>query len=74
MDNSELLEIIKSINVWKRGDKQAPHKPLLILLAISYLQNNDQRLLPYVEVDIKLKELLKSFGPPCHASRFFGPI
>ncbi|MDP7197665.1 MAG: HNH endonuclease, partial [SAR202 cluster bacterium] len=55
-----LLEKIKKIKVWRKGDLRAPHKPLLILFAISRINN---RHIPYVDMDTHLKELLDSFGP-----------
>ncbi|EFM10712.1 conserved hypothetical protein [Paenibacillus curdlanolyticus YK9] len=41
----------------------APHKPLLILLALVQLQQQ-HTILPYEEVRDKLKKLLMEFGPP----------
>jgi len=64
MIEQEILNHFQSLTVWKSGDRRAPHKPLLVLLAIGYLQNEDQRLLSYKEVDPKLKELLTEFGTP----------
>jgi len=51
MTEQEILDHFQSLTVWKSGDRRAPHKPLLVLLAIGYLQNNDKRLLRYKEVD-----------------------
>ena len=47
----------------QRGDERAPHKPLLVLYAISKLLKGEERLLPYSEVDEKLGRLLREFGP-----------
>jgi putative restriction endonuclease len=41
----------------------APHKPLLILLALGQLQTKQTRFLPYEEVRNSLKNLLIEFGP-----------
>ena len=34
MDREEVLERIRHLNIWKKGDQRAPHKPLLILYAL----------------------------------------
>ena len=49
--------------MWKRGEQRAPHKPLLVLLALARLQQNGDDALRYNEVAPKLKELLVEFGP-----------
>lgn len=63
LDSSELKERINSLSIWKRGEERAPHKPLLILLALGQLQSRNKRFLPYEEVRESLKELLVEFGP-----------
>ena len=74
MTEKEILNHLQSLTVWKSGDRRAPHKPLLLLLAIGYLQNEDQRLLSYKEVDPKLKELLTEFGTPRNAGNTHYPF
>jgi putative restriction endonuclease len=64
MDSTDLKERINSLNIWKRGDQRAPHKPLLILYALGKLQASSSRFLAYEEVKDALKTLLKEFGPP----------
>lgn len=59
----EIRRRVDAINVWKRGDQHAPHKPLLLLLALAKLSRGEPRLIPYVEIDPKLTELLREFGP-----------
>lgn len=53
----------QSINIWKRGSQRAPHKPLLILLALGHYQRGGERLIPFEWVNEKLKKLLIDFGP-----------
>lgn len=60
----ETLERFRHLNVWKRNDVRAPHKPLLVLLALGRLQAGSDRLLPYDEIDRPLTQLLEDFGPP----------
>lgn len=57
------LEKLKSIKVWRSGDHRAPHKPLLILLALAKFLNHVNQI-PYKEIKEKLSELLNNFGPP----------
>lgn len=63
MNDQELLQQIESLNVWRRSDQRAPHKPLLLLYALGRLQQG-QRRLSYAEVDEKLRALPDTFGPP----------
>ncbi|MGI6424594.1 MAG: phosphorothioated DNA-binding restriction endonuclease [Tepidanaerobacteraceae bacterium] len=63
MDSTELKERIKNLSIWKRGEERAPHKPLLILMALGQLQSKNKRFLPYKEVRKSLTELLIEFGP-----------
>ena len=53
----------QSINIWRRGSERAPHKPLLILLALGHYQRGGERLISFEWINEKLKELLKDFGP-----------
>lgn len=59
----DALKAIENVNAWRKGDKRAPHKPLLILWAIAQLskgvKNNS-----FQEVDKHLSKLLEDFGPP----------
>lgn len=63
MNSSELKERINSLSIWKRGEERAPHKPLLILLALSQLQAKGSRLVSYEETRDTLRNLLIEFGP-----------
>jgi putative restriction endonuclease len=57
-----ILERFQELSVWQRGSERAPHKPLLILLALGALSRG-QRSLSFEQVETKLVELLKEFGP-----------
>ena len=53
-----------NLNVWRRGDQRAVHKPLLLLYVLSEYQKGHDRLFSYPkEIDPALKELLIEFGP-----------
>ena len=63
MDREEILEKFEKLKIWKRTGERAPHKPLLVLYAIGKLLRDDDRMLRYSEVDDKLGNLLREFGP-----------
>ena len=58
-----LDERIANILTWKKGAKRAPHKPLLLLLAIGNIQRGGRRLQFFQEVEPKLTRALELFGP-----------
>jgi len=60
--SAEILQRFENLNVWRRGDVRAPHKPLLVLLALG-LFVRDIRVIPFVEYGSSLTDLLREFGP-----------
>ena len=60
--DDDLLERFQAIKTWKRGDQRAPHKPLLILLALGRLQRGEDRLVPFRDVEEPLDALLRRYG------------
>ena len=62
MTREEIIGKFKNLNVWKRGNKIAPHKPLLVLYAIGKLRHRENQLIPYTEIEKELAELLSEFG------------
>ena len=74
-DEQALFERIDKLNVWKRGNERAPHKPLLLLLVLARLQRGESRIAHY-ERDIRgqLRKLLVDFGPPRKAYRPENPF
>ncbi|MBC8522947.1 HNH endonuclease [PVC group bacterium] len=60
----DLLSCIENLNMWKSGKQRAPHKPLLLLLALSKVAEG-KRLLSFENVVYpELQKLLKKYGPP----------
>jgi len=57
-----LLARVDALNVWTRGSVRAPHKPLLLLLALGRLSQG-QESLAFEECEQPLEELLREFGP-----------
>ena len=68
MLNTEIKAKFSAVNVWKRQEERAVHKPLLILLAIllaiGKCLNDNQRQIPFIDLDAPLVDMLKDFGPP----------
>jgi len=62
MLQDDILKQIDNLSVWQRGDQRAPHKPLLLLLALGKLIQGEKSL-QYIECENKLVELLREFGP-----------
>lgn len=63
MESDSILQIFQTLNIWRSDGARAPHKPLLVILAIGELLRGKGRLLPYSEIDTKLGELLAEYGP-----------
>ena len=63
MDRESILQKFETLNLWSRDGARAPHKPLLVILAIGELLRGEGRLQPYSEIDTKLGELLGEYGP-----------
>lgn len=63
MTNEELIQRFASINIWRKGDQRAPHKPLVVLTALANLQQKGTSRLIYAEHKDHLVQLLKDFGP-----------
>ena len=65
MGRDDFLRRIGEIKRWRRGNERAPHKPLLLLLALGRVQRGERRLANYAnEVADDLKKLLRWYGPP----------
>ena len=56
MDDA-IFQRFTTLNIYRRGDRRAPHKPLLILIAIAHLQQGHLRL-TYKEIEQALIPLL----------------
>lgn len=60
----EILERVEKLNIWRRGGERAPHKPLLMLLALARLGRGETRLAEFRDLEEPLQRLLEQFGPP----------
>ena len=64
MNGRDIVIQFESINTWKSKGVRAPHKPLLMLLALGEIQRGNTGFIPYSTIEPKLRELLQDFGPP----------
>lgn len=60
--DSNFLERLDSVLVYRRGEQRAPHKPLYLLYCISCLQQGLPRLQKFEAIDKVLKDALRNFG------------
>jgi putative restriction endonuclease len=58
------IQRFRQLQVWKKKGERAPHKPLLVLLALGRLQQGNERLAPFSLIEKELSRLLVEFGPP----------
>ncbi len=61
MDRTSLIEKFRGLTVWNEGGKRAPHKPLLVLLALGYLQREGRWELAYTEIEAPLQKRFADF-------------
>ena len=62
---NEFLQKLDQVKCWRRHGTRAPHKPLLVLLALGRAAQGQERLARYEEdIERPLADLLKWFGPP----------
>jgi putative restriction endonuclease len=67
MEEQDLLNKFKNLNVNRSGDRRAPHKPLLVLIAIAKLRQGQSKL-RYADATSILLPLLRSYAPPVQGS------
>lgn len=68
MDRESLSARFRQIRTWQSGDQRAPHKPLLLLLALGRVHLRRPRLHRYCGgIEPALRDLLERFGPPRRA-------
>ena len=60
----DFLGRLSAIQPWKQHNQRAPHKPLLLLLALGRCSRGEERLVSFVEVETRFGELWGRFGPP----------
>ena len=61
MTKAEIKQHFQDLSTWQG---RAPHKPLLVLLALARCSRGDERLIKYGDVDEVLRALVMEFWPP----------
>ena len=59
---TDIFKRFDSINIWKQGEQRAPHKPLLILYALSRWQRGLEEV-TFLEAEPELTDFLERIGP-----------
>lgn len=62
LEGAAVGERFKALNVWRRAGERAPHKPLLVLLALGRFEQG-VRELAFLDCEHILVDLLREFGP-----------
>lgn len=60
---AQVLEAFDRIRRAQKAGAYAPHKPLLILLALTRVQRDEPRLVEFGALDAPMRALLSEFGP-----------
>lgn len=69
LTRDEMLSLFRGIRQWQTGEQRAPHKPLLLLLALGRLQDGGERLMSFNDAEEPLRALLEQFGHPRRRQR-----
>lgn len=59
----DILARFRNLTTWSRGDQRAPHKPLLVLMALARLQAGQPRW-KWSQLRLPLSDALADFGTP----------
>ena len=57
----KLLDAIDKLNIWKRGNKRAPHKPLLLLYALAEQVRDPNAKFEFSRIEEDIDQLLNDF-------------
>jgi putative restriction endonuclease len=63
LNADQIIALFEGLRRGLNNGRYAPHKPLLVLLALARIQRGAARLVPFAEVDKPLQSLLAEFGP-----------
>ncbi|GAB3198142.1 HNH endonuclease [Geodermatophilus arenarius] len=69
VDGREVLEQLASLRQHQQDGRRSPHKPLLVLLALSRLAASGSSELPWDIAEQELADLIQEFGPPSRTGR-----
>jgi len=60
---------LSALRQYERNGKRAPHKPLLVLMALGRLAETGSSELPWSDVEERLADLIAEFGPATRTTR-----
>lgn len=63
LNADQTLALFDGLRRAQTQGRYAPHKPLLVLLALARIQKGEARLIPFAQVDQPMQNLLAEFGP-----------
>jgi len=63
------VERVSALRQYQHNGKRAPHKPLLVLMALGRLAETGSSELPWSEAESRLGDLIAEFGPSSKSSR-----
>jgi putative restriction endonuclease len=66
---ASVLARLASLRQYQRHGQRAPHKPLLVLLALGRLAATGTSELPWAQAEAQLAGLIGEFGPPSRTGR-----
>lgn len=73
LSEQDILKKFAEVSVWRRGDRRAPHKPLLLLYVLARCSRGEGGEVSYLEAEEGLGPLLREFGP-AHSPRVEMPF
>ncbi len=68
-DAQHVLDRLSALRQHQQDGRRSPHKPLLVLLALSRLAATGASALPWSDAESKLADLLQEFGPTSRTGR-----
>ena len=75
MTPDQLLDRLAAVRIDRSHGGRAPHKPLMLLLALARVGlGPESRLIPYETADARFKELWEDFGRPGAPPRVHYPF
>ncbi len=69
LSDEEVLDRLATFRQYQADGRRAPHKPLLVLLALALLQDTGRSTVPWSTAETRLADLIAEFGPPSRTGR-----
>ena len=59
----DLQERFSNLRIWSQRGQRAPYKPLALISAIASCLKAEPRMMPFISVDERLRDMVRLFGP-----------